>query len=329
MNDSNTKITPEQAQEVLKLKEQQNQTDVELPKIQHPDPSNPQYQSLGRVEYERPKNDTPAHDWKNLPVDYLPSGGKYYVKDARIHIRAATTKDIRHYSTIEPEDLLDVDDKLNFILDNNCKYFRGDDIASFKDLLEIDRFFIILAIRDLTFSSGQNTLRMDLNCHNCGHVDTVEISKEKLNSFKLDERLDKFYDPDQRCFNIKVRGINEPWQIYIPTLGVTTFIKNITRVKAQTGKYIDRFFLKFGPFLFQDWRALTERNFKSTEEDTMGWNKEKISAMDQLVSLLEGSVDTSVVNICSACGTEVKQTLSFRGGFKSLFLYTNILDELE
>ena len=167
---------------------------------------------------------------------------------------------------------------------------------------------------------------MQMSCLNCGNVESIEITRDRLLFFTLDPKLEKYYNNYKKCLSI-VTKTEGNIDIYIPTLGVTNFIKNITRAKAQQGKFIDRFILKFGPFLFPDWKQLTEATYKSAEDDTYGWSERKISIMDSIVDALSGSINANIVHNCGKCGGEVKQPLSFQGGFKALFLHTQILDD--
>jgi hypothetical protein len=54
---------------------------------------------------------------KNIPVSILPSQGKYYLPGFELSIRSATVAEIRHWSTIDENDLISVDDQLNYILE--------------------------------------------------------------------------------------------------------------------------------------------------------------------------------------------------------------------
>ena len=52
-----------------------------------------------------------------MPMEYLPSQGLFYPEGTKIQIRAASVKEIRHFSGIDDNDILDIDDKLNGVLD--------------------------------------------------------------------------------------------------------------------------------------------------------------------------------------------------------------------
>ena len=55
--------------------------------------------------------------WKAVPLENLPSQGYFYEAGTQVAVRAATVAEIRHWSTIDENDLLGIDDMLNFIIE--------------------------------------------------------------------------------------------------------------------------------------------------------------------------------------------------------------------
>jgi hypothetical protein len=289
--------------------------------------------SLGRVEtmrmgsYEN-VSQMPAVGWKNVPVENLPSQGLFYPKGTTIQIKAASVKEIRHFSTIDEDDYIDSDDKLNFILESCSKItIPNNPRSSWKDVQDIDRFYIVYCIRDFTFKNGENKLTMNMSCSNCGQVDNIEITKDNLNFLTIDERIMKYYDPESLCFNITTKS-GDQFNLYLPTLGVSVFIKNYVKNKMQNKEYYDKTFLRLAPFLFQDWRFINERSYKEMDNIVYGFGHKKLSMLSGLVDIFVQSISSEIYGVCSGCGSEVSSPLNFQGGFKSLFLYTNIFDEL-
>lgn len=265
--------------------------------------------------------------WKNIPVENLPSEGKFYVEGTQILIRAASVQEIRHFSTIEEQDVIDIDDKLNFILEKCTRINTPTGILSFKDILEIDRFSLIFAIREYTFKDGENKLQMTINCNQCGHSDLIEIGKNNFNIFKMDEKIQRFYSSDEKSFILNTKG-GERIELFVPTLGVTNWIKNLVRTKRQKNEYFDTAFLKIAPFLFPNWRAMSERQYKLVNDDSFQWSVKKMSIVVGIIDLLQESINPNILHTCTSCGTEVASPINFQGGIKGLFLYTDIFDEL-
>lgn len=285
--------------------------------------SSPTYKTLGKVELS--SNTTmPEVGWKNIPIENLPSRGMFYDDGFKIQIRAALTNEIRHFSTIDEDDFIDIDDKLNYVIEKCTRIINSGKLGTWKDLLEIDRFYLVVAVRDFTFKSGENRLEMKISCDVCQHVDSKDIDHSAINFFKLDEKLEKMFNPEDKCFTINTKS-GQSWNLYLPTLGVNTFIKN-----KRGDKGLDEFYLNHAPFLFKSWKTLTDGAFRKSQEDTNLWNIEKISYMKTIIKLMRNSIDVNINHTCSNCGSEVTAPFSFQGGFNGLFLIPEdtILSEL-
>ena len=90
--------------------------------------------SLGKAQ-NIPESPSFDNGWKNLPVNILPSKGMFYPDGTRIAIRAAEVKEIRHFSTIDEDDRIDIEEKLGMVLDSCMRIdFPGEGVVSFKDL---------------------------------------------------------------------------------------------------------------------------------------------------------------------------------------------------
>ncbi len=84
-----------------------------------------------------------------LPIDVkdLPTKGIFYPEGTRLFIRAATGGEIRHWSQTNESELTEIDDSLNYMLERCLSIRIPGKIGDWKDLKEIDRFYVILAIR--------------------------------------------------------------------------------------------------------------------------------------------------------------------------------------
>ena len=95
-------------------------------------------QGLGNVKVMRGDEDAPNADmmmgWHRIHTEDMPSGGRYYAEGLNVHIRAARAAEIRHWSTLNEQDLFDVDDKLNHIVQNCSKVQSDKRMMSWKDL---------------------------------------------------------------------------------------------------------------------------------------------------------------------------------------------------
>ena len=84
---------------------------------------------LGRVnmdsfgpEIARPSDEVLG--WHVLDLEDLPSKGKFYPADTVIKIRSAKAAEIRHFSTMDENNYIDMEEKLNSIVES-CAQFTG------------------------------------------------------------------------------------------------------------------------------------------------------------------------------------------------------------
>jgi hypothetical protein len=338
----NKKLSDEEAAKLLKQKEEASHLEYDKPSdisaedvsaaankmaLENDEP----VQSLGKSQAWQDQNsrsnepDTMINiGWKPFPSDSLPSRGMFYPDGTTFAIRAASVAEIRHFSTIDENDPLDLDDKLNMIVDKCLQIKFPDRHASWKDLKEEDRFCLIFAIRAITFINGENKLFVNLKCgQTClgdgSYNEKIELNNDNFEYYNIEPKLMRFYSQGERCFIVP--SDMGPIKLFIPSLGVTTFIKNYLRDKARKGEFYDKTFIKVAPFMFGDWRTLSDAIYKNAERDSFGWNSKKLSAMLKLVELIRFGVKTKLTRSCDKCGAEVSSPLSFPGGIKSLFLH--------
>lgn len=275
--------------------------------------------------------------WKNLPVNMLPSMGLFYPEGTRIAIRPAEVKEIRQFSTIDEDDMLDIDSKLNFVLDACCKIKFSEnsrELVSYKDLKQEDRFFVIMAIRDLTFVKGENRIIIKANkgCNTkgCTGMDGIELRTGVLSNYDISEDLIKYYSSTERCFIFPIRRIGKTIKMSPPSIGVTRAISDFIKESVRKGDIVDDSFIKIAPFYFNDWTKLDYFKIKEamvTSNDQ--WTKEEFSAYFELSERIKIGTNLRLRVKCDACGDgEVTAPIYFPSGFRSLFVISDIFREL-
>ena len=152
--------------------------------------------SLGKSQSHQQMLETSAVEdspWKLLDVRSLPSEGLFYPENVELLLRSAKTKEIRHWSTIDEEDPIDVREKINFILNACTKFKIKGQMASlnFNDFTEVDRYHILFRIYELTFPNQENKLWANIKCENtqCGHTNQTQVTSNNLLGFKYPEEL--------------------------------------------------------------------------------------------------------------------------------------------
>jgi hypothetical protein len=259
--------------------------------------------------------------WQQLNVKDLPTQGLFYPEETEITIRSAVAGEIRHWSTLNENDLSILDDMLNYVLERCCKIKFPNKIATWRDLKEVDRFYIILAIRELTFINGENKLQVKTS-----ETSKIDVTKDMVQYITFDERIMKYYDPIERLFILKFKN-GKILKISIPSVGVTNWLKNYINRKRQNNQIIDEDFINFAPFVITDHRGLTDTTYEHLIIESHNWSTAEISVLTEIKNIFIETVDP-VVKYNDEEGGEREVPLNFQGGIKSLFLISSPFNEL-
>jgi hypothetical protein len=293
---------------------------------------------LGRIEPQRvPQPEfSPGLEfgWKNLPLSVLPSKGLFYPEGTKIAIRAAEVREIRHFSSIDEEDLIDLNERLNFILSKcSTMHFPSEGVVSYKDLKQEDRFFLVMAIRDLTFIQGENRIIITptTTCGKkeaCPIANGIELRTGILSDYEIDSRVMKYYSPISRNFVFPVRKIGKEIRMTVPSIGVMEAVSSFVVESERKGIEVEESFVKIAPFIFEEWRGLDSDKIKQRMLESNDWSKEEFSLYFELCETIKIGTQLDVNVMCPTCGVEVTAPITFPGGFKSLFVISDIFGEL-
>jgi hypothetical protein len=288
------------------------------------------------LDYIKEQTKTDIYDtflddgYKNIPISLLPSNGIFYPSDWYITIRSATVGEIRHFSTVDEFDAIDVIDKYDFILERCLRVKSPKGIISYKHMLEIDRFYLIFAIREYTFINGENQLTVSTNCPSCKQKNDIIISRNVLDMFLMNDKLKRLVDVENLCFNIETKD-GDKFEIFMPTIGTQKFISSYIKNALINGTLDSNMqsFIKFAPYLFSDFRELNNNTLQAKMRESQNWSVLKLSILNTITNIIEESSRGRVKKLCSSCGSsEVTAPLRFHGGVKSIFLFSDIFAEL-
>jgi hypothetical protein len=299
--------------------------------------------SLGKTDPKRTLNVTTADDievkrlnemvgHQRLDLSLLPSKGRFYRDDFEVFIRAARVGEIRDFSTVDENNIRDVDDKLNGIIINCTKVMYGPQRGSYKDILEEDRIYVLLAIRELTFKEGEQKLLMPVtkkSCKNstCKSQESVELRTSNLQFSIPEDILEKYYDSYNRCYSIETKNYGII-TMAPPTIGVMRAITDYVRSKEEKGQPWDKSMLSILPYLQREWRGWNEKDIFGAITSFQGWDSTKYSIIYRLAEQMKIGVKPEMNFPCQSCGEEVTVPLSFPGGIKALFIIPDITSEL-
>ncbi len=295
---------------------------------------------LGRVQLNKDIDDPDldrikgSMDYVNIPLDTLPSGGRFYPEGTRILIRAARVGEIREFSIINEEDPKDIRDKMTYIVSQCTKVYYGNTPGHYKDILEDDRIVLVFKIRELTFTDARQSIKIPVpegSCQTpgCHPQETVDFDSSKLEFLQLSEKLEKYYDPVERCYNIQTKSIGTI-KLYPPTIGVTSVIADWIREQQREDKKIDAALADILPYTIKDWRTFSSKQVFSKITEMAGWSTEKFALVLRLKDEITVGIEFEIKERCAQCGGELTIPVSFPEGFRSLFVPTisDLGDEL-
>lgn len=302
--------------------------------------------SLGKVETpeERKAKDEDGYremaqevGFKNMPLDSLPSKGMFYPKHMKVMFRSASVEEIKHYSSMNEQDLLDVDAKIHTIL-KSCMKITGvkeNGAGSYKDLSETDKIYMLFAVRDLTMlkHGREHKLMQTLVCEDCGTQNKFELENNVFGYYDIKENLMKFYDEEQRALIITHPKLSEAVRINIPSMGVMQWMAEYIKKKEEDKRmgntvFYDKQYLTFLQFLCKDWRDLDDDYIKKEYPKYKSWTLDKHDVMNYVADNLNFSIKPSVEIVCTNCDHKNRVMIKFRRGYKSIFDISGVAEEL-
>lgn len=275
--------------------------------------------------------------WKKVPLENLPSKGLFYGDDAELTIRSAEVSEVRQWSTMDEGDVLDIDDTLNFILEKCCRFKLngGTTWLSWRDILEIDRLFIIFLIHEITFPAGQNELFTKFECtgtcvDEIKFSDKLKVHSYMLQLFEMPEELMEWYSAEFKCFVVNSTKLNETFYLYMPTIGNVERLRKRIAELRKAGTKVDKPFIKMAPYLIQDWSTFDKKVYQKMQTDSFVWHVNKFTFVNKFVDLLQASRKSMVSTTCPKCGANLTAPIFSKFSFtvKDFFLISGRLNEL-
>lgn len=268
----------------------------------------------------------------------LPSKGLFCPKSFISSIRSLNVEEMKYYSEMNESSILDIDEKINFILSRGIKVQVNGKSGSYKDISVIDKIFYIFALRDITMKAQQREVKLTQSVTNpkTGAVVEIEINNDSFDYHSIDEDIMAFYDEDERGFVFQDESFYAPIKLYVPTIGVTEYIGEYVRRQAEKKEkgegFINENFIKTVQFMIKDWRLLDDKDkyISSLYEKYQSFTYDEhmlISEVKEKINL--GIKNTILVNFGEGeSALQVRVPINFRGGYKGLFNLSNIFDKL-
>ena len=265
-------------------------------------------------------------DYHNIPLDCLPSLGRFYPENTRISIRAARVDEIREFSAIDENDIKDVTDKLTYMVSQCVKVYYGNTPGSYRDLLSADRIVLILKIREITFLDGMSSIKLPVPANACETIgckpqDSIIFNSTKLNFTTPAPELEKYYDSVNKCYNVLTKSFGVI-TLYPPSIGVTSIVSNWIVERAREEKKIDAALTEILQYLVGNWRKLNGNTISNFLGELSTWPTEKFTLVYRLIEKINIGIEFDLKDKCETCGGEITVPITFPDGYKSLFVPT-------
>ncbi len=285
---------------------------------------------LGKVNMDNfgPEKARPSDDilgWHVLDLTTLPSKGKFYPEDCVIKIRSAKAAEIRHFSTMDENNYIDMEEKLNSIVESCSQFRTGEKRMSYKDILEEDRIVLLLSIRDLSFPEPENKLMLKGKTAKSKKTVDIELSVKNLVPSIIDEQIEDYYDSKARTYIIKTKSAGTV-NMKPPTIGIMQEITAYLKDRQEKEQEFDKAFIQVLPYLQSDWRGLNLQKIFQLEMEYKGWDEKKFMVVYRLAERMKIGVQTELETTFD--GESAKAPLDFPGGIKSLFIISDLAGEL-
>ena len=265
-------------------------------------------------------------DYHNIPLDCLPSLGRFYPDNTHISIRAARVDEIREFSAIDENDIKDVTDKLTYMVSQCVKVYYGNVPGSYRDLLAADRIVLVLKIRELTFLDGMSSIKLPVPANACETAgckpqDTIIFNSTKLNFTTPAPEIEKYYDSVNKCYNVRTKSFGVI-TLFPPSIGVTSIISNWIVEQANESKKIDAALTEIMQYLVGNWRKLNNKSIFNILGELSTWPTEKFTLVFRLIEKVNIGIEFELKERCETCGGEITVPITFPDGYKSLFIPT-------
>lgn len=263
--------------------------------------------------------------WMVLDQEELPSKGKFYPNGTVIKIRSARASEIRHFSTMDENNYIDMEEKLNHIIEMCTQLTVDEKRMSYKDILEEDRIVVLLAIRDLTFPEPENKLILKGKTEHTKQAVDIELSSRYLVATQVPNEIEAYYSSKERTYVIKTRSAGEV-RMRPPSIGVMQEITKYLKDRQEKEVEFDKAFIQVLPYITPDWRQVNLPKIFNLEVDYKSWDQNKFMVIYRLAEKMKIGVETTLEMEYE--GEIAKAPLDFPGGIKSLFIISDLAGEL-
>jgi hypothetical protein len=252
----------------------------------------------------------------NMDVRELPCG-EFYPTGTLFMVRPAQVKEIQAYSMVDDDNFYDIIEKMNAML-MACVRIKYPDgrVGSYLEVKDQDRIFLIFLIRELTFQQG-SSLGVTVNCEACQAEHKIELNRQHFEYYKVDEKLEKYFNLSTRTFNFKtVNGGS--FELTPPNIGLQKAFTDYIIKENQEKRSPNLAFLKIIPFMLPSRTSITYDGIKSKVKEFEDLDDISFQFLNAAVNKMTFGIK-ELKKTCQ-CGEEVHTDMQFPNGASGIFV---------
>jgi hypothetical protein len=277
--------------------------------------------------------------YRLLPLDSLPSRGKFYPDGTTIEFRAATVAEIKNYSAMDKDDPISVRKGISSITTKCIQIKVNDKIISSQRLKAADELFMLFAIRDYTMTKNgrEHGISVASTCPECGTNNSGLVTHEKFSFYNVPDKVMKWYDELSKAFVIQHdRVCPDPVTVHVPSIGVISAItdyvktKETKKARGEENAFYNKEYLQLIQYIIKDHNNLTESALDRKLRDFAKKPYYQISVLQNIHDLLEEAITPNYITKCKrdGCGHVYDAPFRFRRHIKYIFDISGVSDEL-
>lgn len=251
--------------------------------------------------------------------DELPCG-RFYPAGTVVKIRAAKIIEIQSYSMVDDNNFYDVIEKMNDMLSHcvTIEYNNGSRY-NYTHLRDGDRFYVIFAIRELTFQRGK-TLTLPAK-DETGETVNIELIRGNFEFFDPNEEIEEYFNKELGCYEFDT--VDGVIKVGVPTIGVQKSFVDYSLKLREENKIdeINMNFMKIAPFIVPDKVKMERNEIDNLKKDFETMDYDKWEFLEDVIPMLNFGIKG--VKITKKDGEEVRADLSFPWGASGIFKRTS------
>jgi hypothetical protein len=249
----------------------------------------------------------------NFDIKELPCG-KFYPTGTVLMIRPAAVKEIQAYSMVDDNNFYDIVEKMNDMLQScvRVKYSNGQ-IASYLDVKDQDRLYLIFTIRELTFQQG-NSLSITVQS---GSTETqIEMIRKNFRFFEADEQLEKYFNKSASSYIFETINGKE-FKLTPPNIGIQKSFTEYIIKENNENRTPNLAFLKIIPFMLEGRNSITYDGIKAKLKEFEQMDDISFQFLNAAVSKMTFGIKEIAKEVD---GQEVRAEMQFPNGASGIFV---------